>query len=273
MRVVTHVLLLPLVFVAATSASIHSFRPRSSQASIASTPGAALAAWSSQSRHQRRPSEQRTGVERRCAPGCESNGNCNRALGACECPFGYTGPTCSDPLWPSCQVSPKQQEVYCSSDWRPKSCACLEQCAAFVCPDGTHASCERDFDLHNAKCFQREGSVSITTDGAAWDGGSDLPEDTEDGVKYFKGWLHKQIRQEIKRQVLQLRCLLATAAAVAHAQTAPVACPHDCLPNMQHARAQVLIMKHLLCPVHILHTLCAAASLSSCLTVHGAGSS
>lgn len=137
--------------------------------------------------------QHRLGV-RKCAPGCEQNGNCNRALGVCECPVGYTGPNCTQPLWPSCKEAPQQQELYCTNDWKPKSCACLKQCADFVCPDGTHASCERDFDLFNSKCFVRpSGNQSLP------DGGSDLPEDTEEGVRFYKGWLHKDVTQEISR--------------------------------------------------------------------------
>jgi hypothetical protein len=98
-------------------------------------------------------------------------------------------------------------EIYCTNDWFPKSCACLQQCAAFVCPDGTHDSCERDFDLFNSKCFLRSSNVSTApaapapaAGGVVWHGGSDLPEDTEEGVKYYKGWLHKEATREITRQ-------------------------------------------------------------------------
>jgi hypothetical protein len=159
-----------------------------------------------QQQHQR---EQAAVVTKQCASGCEKNGNCNRALGICECPVGYAGPTCSEPLWPSCRVAPEQLETYCTNDWVPKSCACLQQCAAFVCPDGTHASCERDFDLFNSKCFLRSSNVSTAAappppppaaDGVFWDGGSDLPEDTDEGVRFYMGWLHKETTREITRQ-------------------------------------------------------------------------
>jgi hypothetical protein len=103
-------------------------------------------------------------------------------------------------MWPACKVAPQQLELYCSNDWFPKSCECLKQCADFVCPDGTHASCERDFDMYNAKCFQRSNTSRVTTEeGIVWDGGSDLPEDFEEGVKYFRGWLHQDHRREITR--------------------------------------------------------------------------
>ncbi|PNW73463.1 hypothetical protein CHLRE_14g632823v5 [Chlamydomonas reinhardtii] len=39
-----------------------------------------------------------------CDPKCTERGNCNAEEGTCECPFGYTGPTCDLPLMPACQV-------------------------------------------------------------------------------------------------------------------------------------------------------------------------
>jgi hypothetical protein len=56
--------------------------------------------------------------------------------------------------------------------------------------------------MFNAKCFQRSNASRVATeDGIVWDGGSDLPEDVEESVKYYKGWLHKDHRREITRWV------------------------------------------------------------------------
>lgn len=161
---------------------------------------AAFSSTDGQAHHASRPHHQPS-LSQPCAPGCELNGNCNRAWGLCECPVGWVGANCSEPLWPSCRISPKQKEIYCSTDWRPKSCACLEECRNFVCPDGTDASCEREFDMYKSKCFQRASNATIVTDGLTWDGGSDLPaEETETGVAYWQGWLKKDARQQITRQ-------------------------------------------------------------------------
>lgn len=114
-------------------------------------------------------------------------------------------------MWPSCRLEPAtpanpQPEAYCTADWHPKSCACLEQCAAFVCPDGTPESCERDFNLYNSKCFIRTkhadaSNVTDTADTVQWDGGSDFPEENEEGVSYYKGWLIEEAKSNITRQV------------------------------------------------------------------------
>lgn len=178
---------------ASPSASLHRSLAKVA-ASATATPAASEVVHGSYHQGQH-PAVQQGG----CAQGCELNGNCNRALRVCECPVGYIGQNCSQPLWPACKVAPQQQELYCSADWRPKSCECLEQCAAFVCPDGTGPSCERDFDFATSKCFQRPAGAAITTEGVQWDGGSDFPEDTEPGVKYYKGYLDKNHKQEIIR--------------------------------------------------------------------------
>lgn len=185
---------------AATNISHSRHRSLHSRAAVAGYSSSSNRHWPQKQQHKH-PRESQAVVSKQCASGCEQNGNCNRALGFCECPVGYIGPDCSTPLWPGCKVAPQQLELYCTNDWYPKSCACLQQCAAFVCPDGTHASCERDFDLFNSKCFLRTSNVSTTEDGVVWDGGSEFPEDTEEGVKYYKGYLHKEVTQEITRQV------------------------------------------------------------------------
>jgi hypothetical protein len=55
--------------------------------------------------------------------------------------------------------------------------------------------------MFTAKCFQRSGNVTAA-DGTVWDGGSDFPEDTEQGVTYYRGFLQKDATQEITRQVV-----------------------------------------------------------------------
>lgn len=148
-------------------------------------------------------------ISRPCPAGCELNGNCNRALGVCECPVGYTGPNCTQAMWPSCRLAPEpawveqKSELYCTSGWYPSSCACLEQCAAFVCPNGTQSSCDREsFDMSASKCFVRTRPVDVSNESgtfAEWDGGSDFPGEVEEGVKYYRGWLQGASKQEITR--------------------------------------------------------------------------
>lgn len=103
----------------------------------------------------------------------------------CECPVGYAGADCSKQLWPSCKLHPKAAEMYCGT-WHPKSCACIRECAKHVCPDGP-SSCERAYDLGNARCFERPEKFTVKVDGEEWDGGSSLPAEGEPDVKYYIG--------------------------------------------------------------------------------------
>ncbi|WIA23466.1 hypothetical protein OEZ85_000212 [Tetradesmus obliquus] len=121
--------------------------------------------------------------DKQCPAGCEVHGNCNRALGRCECAIGYSGPDCATPLWPACKLHPNATEMFCG-EWYPKSCECLRQCYSHICPKGPQ-SCERLYDLTNAKCFERQPGFEEVLDGAKWDGGSLLPDAAEAGVKYY----------------------------------------------------------------------------------------
>jgi hypothetical protein len=49
-----------------------------------------------------------------CAPGCEERGNCNIEEGRCECPYGWAGPACEQPVFPACRISNSSDEVGCS---------------------------------------------------------------------------------------------------------------------------------------------------------------
>ena len=77
---------------------------------------------------------------KRCVPGCEAHGNCNRELGRCDCPPLTTGPTCDAGIVPSCRklwgfnlpAPPCQAWTSESDDWRdfPATCECLAECHA-----------------------------------------------------------------------------------------------------------------------------------------------
>eukprot|EP00898_Chlorokybus_atmophyticus_P006219 jgi/Chlat1/6599/Chrsp46S06103 len=53
-----------------------------------------------------------------CAAGCEVRGYCNHETRECECPYGFGGPTCNEPLYPACTTP----------DGYP--CECHRQCFA-----------------------------------------------------------------------------------------------------------------------------------------------
>jgi len=130
----------------------------------------------------------------------------------CECPVGYAGDICDQMLWPSCRVSPTDKEMYCGT-WLPKSCDCVRECARFICPEGAH-SCERHFDQGNAKCFERSPNYTVNVNGVTWNGGSDLPEQDEADIKYYRGALYEKFADgdEISR------CVPSANGQMAHQQ-------------------------------------------------------
>ncbi|GFR49821.1 hypothetical protein Agub_g11761 [Astrephomene gubernaculifera] len=83
-----------------------------------------------------------------CHPDCTKNGNCNGETGECDCPFGYTGPSCSDRLFPACHSSAEPGSLPHYGVWYPKNCYCAKQLLAhpYSCPKYEHGD-------HNAHCF------------------------------------------------------------------------------------------------------------------------
>lgn len=107
----------------------------------------------------------------------------------CECPFGYTGPTCSTPMFPACKIDANSTEMHCG-DHVPKSCDCLRQCRNHFCPQGQ--LCETPRDPWYKICFERQQQLvpAVTY--------SDIPEETDDHkVVWYRG-----IRKDMQRVVL-----------------------------------------------------------------------
>ncbi|KAG2485165.1 hypothetical protein HYH03_016055 [Edaphochlamys debaryana] len=72
-----------------------------------------------------------------CDPECTKHGNCNGETGQCDCPFGLTGPTCTERLFPACHSSKDSGTTPAYGDWFPKNCICIKQLRAFPgsCPE------------------------------------------------------------------------------------------------------------------------------------------
>ncbi|KAG2488215.1 hypothetical protein HYH03_013209 [Edaphochlamys debaryana] len=72
-----------------------------------------------------------------CHPECSRHGNCNGETGQCDCPFGLTGPTCTQRLLPACHPSTNDSTTPFHGAAYPKNCACYRQLRALpgACPD------------------------------------------------------------------------------------------------------------------------------------------
>lgn len=134
-------------------------------------------------------------------------------LGRCECPIGYTGPTCQTPVWASCKLHHNASEMFCDI-WLPKSCECLRQCFKSFCPKGpSHLDkCDLFYDIANAKCFERPADHSAEMNTTEWDGGSDIPADHEENVQYFHGVPLQEKVNYVPRSIS--RCVVHAAASL-----------------------------------------------------------
>ncbi|GFR44305.1 hypothetical protein Agub_g5517 [Astrephomene gubernaculifera] len=118
-------------------------------------------------------------LNRSCHPDCTKRGNCNAEEGRCECPFGYTGPTCSDPLMPACQLGPLLEPFFGFTV--PRSCECVRQARTFFgCSDGGDTCTLSSFGFRDVFCYQYPDRPP----GEQW---SLMPELTTPGVEYFRG--------------------------------------------------------------------------------------
>ncbi|KAG2488188.1 hypothetical protein HYH03_013182, partial [Edaphochlamys debaryana] len=72
-----------------------------------------------------------------CHPECSRLGNCNGETGQCDCPFGLTGPTCTERLIPACHPSKNDSTTPVHGSEYPKNCACYKQLRALpgACPN------------------------------------------------------------------------------------------------------------------------------------------
>ncbi|KAG2485167.1 hypothetical protein HYH03_016057 [Edaphochlamys debaryana] len=82
-----------------------------------------------------------------CDPECSKIGNCNGETGQCDCPFGLTGPTCREQLFPACHSSLEPGTTPNYGSWYPKNCLCFKQlrahpysCPAYLRAEGSYGS-------------------------------------------------------------------------------------------------------------------------------------
>jgi hypothetical protein len=112
----------------------------------------------------------------------------------CDCPVGFEGPDCSVLKYPDCMPDPAAPRAWCGT-WHPKSCECVRQCKAVLCPEG---NCRYHYDWAGAKCFERSNVTSPQAAPAAaltaanaslarWKGGSDIPPEADTSVTYYSG--------------------------------------------------------------------------------------
>ncbi|PNW87478.1 hypothetical protein CHLRE_02g144100v5 [Chlamydomonas reinhardtii] len=104
-----------------------------------------------------------------CHPDCTKFGNCNGETGQCDCPFGLTGPSCQERLFPACHSSKDEGTVPHYGTWYPKNCECIKQLRDWPgsCPDYLHyegnsaaflSPCFYDsVTHHNLLCFSYKG--------------------------------------------------------------------------------------------------------------------
>ncbi|GLI67688.1 hypothetical protein VaNZ11_011952 [Volvox africanus] len=124
-------------------------------------------------------------LERACHPDCTKRGNCNAEDGRCECPFGYTGPTCDEPLLPACQQGPGLEPFF--GLLASRNCECLRQANRFFGCSPTNETCTLvSMSFHEVQCFSFTGKVPSEQ----W---SQMPAMDEEGVEYYKGWINRRV--------------------------------------------------------------------------------
>lgn len=118
-------------------------------------------------------------VNKTCDAECTRYGNCNAELGTCECPFGYTGPKCTEPLLPACQLGPGKEPFW--GFMVPRSCECAKQAWSFFgCTEGAETCRMHTFTYRDVRCYKFKNKPDAEQY-------SLMPlQDTPD-VEYFKG--------------------------------------------------------------------------------------
>ncbi|GIL78577.1 hypothetical protein Vretimale_6191 [Volvox reticuliferus] len=124
-------------------------------------------------------------LTRSCHPDCTKRGNCNAEEGRCECPFGYTGPTCEEPLLPSCQRGPGLEPFF--GVLLSRNCECLRQANRFFgCTPNNDTCTLLSMGFHHVQCYSFTG-VPVSEQ---W---SKMPSLDQAGVEYFRGMINKDV--------------------------------------------------------------------------------
>jgi len=170
-------------------------------------------------------------MKKACAPGCEKNGNCNKEEGRCECPWGKTGPTCSDDQLPNCRASPSAPPS-CGVNI-PKNCHCYRQCAELYCKAASGQvdinDCEHTLGmaLQAGTCFIYQGKAMAEQ----W---SAIPRAT-DAVDWYRAVpFHEDVQQQMKVPAEETFMALAPRVPVLHLSECPDQCNNkgSCLKDV-----------------------------------------
>ncbi|KXZ54166.1 hypothetical protein GPECTOR_5g263 [Gonium pectorale] len=126
-------------------------------------------------------------------PDCTKYGNCNAETGECMCHFGFTGPSCQEPVLPACHstkpVNGLNTSVPLYGGDYPKNCHCLKQLQRIACTDPRHWY---DYYKCNQAVFWNWKAVRCYEykDKPAEEQLSDPPEPAQGGVVWKRGvWL------------------------------------------------------------------------------------
>ncbi|KAG2489763.1 hypothetical protein HYH03_011714 [Edaphochlamys debaryana] len=127
--------------------------------------------------------------EAQCHPDCTKRGNCNRETGQCECPYGFTGPTCEEGLIPACQTDKDSEPFF--GVMIPRSCACVRQMQKmYGCSPGPDYTCTHvATTYHPVKCYE---FVNKTVE-EQW---SQMPYANATGVQWRQGQMSRKFEPQ-----------------------------------------------------------------------------
>lgn len=119
----------------------------------------------------------------------------------CECPYGYVGPTCEEPLFPACRLAQNATDMHCG-ERMPRSCECFRQCRQFYCGGGKGA-CEMPRDPWYVRCFERKQQATQNGGSSQSSIFSDVPGEWEEKqglVAWYRGIRTDMSRMALTRQ-------------------------------------------------------------------------
>ncbi|EFJ39990.1 hypothetical protein VOLCADRAFT_100271 [Volvox carteri f. nagariensis] len=120
-----------------------------------------------------------------CHPDCVKRGNCNAEEGRCECPFGYTGPTCEEPLLSGCQRGPGLEPFF--GVLVSRNCECLRQANRFFgCSPNNDTCTLASMSFHDVQCY-------TFPDLPPEQQYSQMPSLDQPGVQYYRGSINRVV--------------------------------------------------------------------------------